>query len=309
MGTSNLAIETTGLVRRFDGVAAVDGVDLRIDSGETFALLGPNGAGKTTTIRMLCLLLRPTAGDVVVAGHDLRSEPLAIKRAIALSPQETAIAEHLDAWENLSLMARLHQVDAATTRRRSERLLVQFGLIDRADERVKRYSGGMKRRLSIAMALVSEPEVLFLDEPTLGLDPQSRRGLWEHITDLQGSVTIVLTTHYLEEAEALADRVAIIDNGRIVAEGTPGQLKAEIPDGQATVVEADLDDVAVGALRQRFTTVRCTPTGVEIGDTDASLDAVLDILRPLGVTTRATYRKHVTLDDVFIHLTGKELRA
>ncbi len=309
MGTSNLAIETAGLVRRFDEVAAVDGIDLTIRAGETFALLGPNGAGKTTTIRMLCVLLRPTSGTVVVAGHDVHREPLEIKRAIALSPQETAIAANLDAWENLSLMARLHQIDADTTRRRSERLLAQFGLLDRADERVKRYSGGMKRRLSIAMALVSEPEVLFLDEPTLGLDPQSRRSLWDHITDLQGSITIVLTTHYLEEAEALADRVAIIDHGRIVAEGTPSQLKSDVPDGQATVVEADLDEAAVGALRRRFVSVKRTPTGAEIGDEDASLDAVLDILRPLGVTTQATYRKQVTLDDVFIHLTGRELRA
>lgn len=183
-----------------------------------------------------------------------------------------------------------------------------MALGERARERVKNYSGGMKRRLSIAMALVSDPEVLFLDEPTLGLDPQSRRGLWEHIESLKGRITIVLTTHYLEEADALADRIAIIDRGRVVAEGTPDELRTLVPDGRVTVIEADLTDEAMDALRTRFGSARRRDGGVEIDDPDVSLDAVIDLLRPLGITVRSTYRSEVSLDDVFVHLTGRQLR-
>ena len=304
-----VAIEARGLTRAFDGLVAVDGLDLEIRRGELFALLGPNGAGKTTTVRMLSCLLRPTTGSALVGGNDVIADPLAVKRIIALSPQETAVAEHLDAWENLALMARLHGMDRDATRERSTELLELLGLEQRAGERVRRYSGGLKRRLSIAMALVSDPEVLFLDEPTLGLDPQSRRGLWEHIEGLKGRITIVLTTHYLEEADALADRLAVIDDGRIVADGTSDELKALVPGGRTTIVEAELSDAALDALRGTYGTVRRTATGAEVDDPDASLDAVVDVLRPLGVTVRSVYRRPVTLDDVFVHLTGKELRA
>jgi ABC-2 type transport system ATP-binding protein len=302
------SIEASGLSRAFDGLVAVDGLDLAVRSGELYALLGPNGAGKTTTVRMLSCLLRPTSGTARVGGHDITADPLGVKRVIALSPQETAVAEHLDAWENLSLMARLHGMDRDATRQRSTDLLELFGLGERAGERVRRYSGGMKRRLSIAMALVSDPEVLFLDEPTLGLDPQSRRGLWEHIDGLKGRITIVLTTHYLEEADALADRLAVIDDGRIVAEGTADELKALVPGGRTTIVEADLSEAALEALRTAYGTVRPTATGAEVDDPEASLDAVVDVLRPLGVAVRSVYRERVTLDDAFVHLTGKELR-
>jgi len=302
------AIVTMGLERAFGDFTAVDAVDLNVGRGELYSLLGPNGAGKTTTIRMLCCLLRPTGGSAEVGGHDTQTDPMAVKRVIAVSPQETAIAEHLNAWENLSLMARLHGLDVRATRERSERLLEMLGLATRAGERAKKYSGGMKRRLSIAMALVSDPEILFLDEPTLGLDPQSRRGLWEHIAGLKGEITILLTTHYLEEADALADRIAVMDEGRIVAEGTPGELKALVPEGRVTILEADLTDSAVDALRDRFGSARRREGGAEIDDLDVSLDAVVDVLRPMGIAVRSVYRTQVTLDDVFVHLTGKELR-
>ena len=303
------AITASALTRAFGEFVAVDGIDLVVNSGELFALLGPNGAGKTTTIKMLCCLLRPTSGTASILGHDIRHDPIGVKQVIALSPQETAIAEHLDAWENLSLMAGVHGIDKQRTRQRSGELLEMMGLIDRGQDRVKKYSGGMKRRLSIAMALVSDPEVLFLDEPTLGLDPQSRRAIWKHIEDLKGDKTILLTTHYLEEADALADRIEIIDDAKIVALGTPSELKASISDGQVTVVEAeDITADALEALRQIYPEVRATDAGVEIDADRVSLYDIEDVLRPKGIVVQSTYRKAVTLDDVFLELTGKQLR-
>lgn len=302
------AIETRGLGKRFGDLAAVDGVDLTIERGELFALLGPNGAGKTTTIKMLCCLLRPTSGTARVLGHDVQAEPLSVKQVVDISPQETAIAEHLNAWENLELMAGLYAVERTTTRRKAGELLEMVGLVERASEKVKKYSGGMKRRLSIAMALVSDPEVLILDEPTLGLDAQSRRAIWSHIEDLKGTKTILHTTHYLEEADALADRIAIIDEGKIIASGTPAELKRSISDGQVVSVEAaGLTQESVAALSEISTDVRRTNGGLEIKG-DLHLYDIVDVLRPRGVVVEAVSRKRVTLDDVFVELTGKELR-
>ena len=304
------AIEVSGLGRTFGDFVAVDSIDLRVEKGELFSLLGPNGAGKSTTIKMLCCLLRPTSGTASVMGHSIKADPLEVKRVIDVSPQETAIAEQSTAWENLALMAGLHGLDSLTAQKRSADLLEMMGLTDRADDRVKKYSGGMKRRLSIAMALVSDPKVLFLDEPTLGLDPQSRRSIWEHIEGLKGETTVLLTTHYLEEADALADRIAIIDHGSIVALGTPDELKARINDGAVvTVVEAtNLTDEAVAALRQVYPNVRRADGGLEVEGEDVTLHGIEDVLRPRGVTVQSTYKRQVTLDDVFLELTGKQLR-
>lgn len=302
------AIETEGLSKRFGDLTAVDGVDLTIEHGELFALLGPNGAGKTTTIKMLCCLVRPTSGTARVMGHDVRSEPLSVKQVVDISPQETAIAEHLNAWENLELMAGLNAVDRTTARRRAGELLEMVGLVQRASEKVKKYSGGMKRRLSIAMALISDPEVLILDEPTLGLDAQSRRAIWSHIEELKGTKTILHTTHYLEEADALADRIAIIDEGKIIASGTPAELKRSISDGQVVSVEAaGLTQESIAALSEISTDVKRTNGGLEIRG-DLHLYDIVDVLRPRGVVVEAVSRKRVTLDDVFVELTGKELR-
>jgi ABC-2 type transport system ATP-binding protein len=272
------AVQTCALSRHFGGLVAVDGIDLSIAHGELFSLLGPNGAGKTTTIKMLCCLLQPTGGTATILGHDVGNDPLSVKSVIDV-------------------------------RKRSEELLGMMGLTERAHEQVKKYSGGMKRRLSIAMALVSDPQVLFLDEPTLGLDPQSRRAIWEHIAGLKGQKTIVLTTHYLEEADALADRIAIIDEGKIVALGTPGQLKNGISETPVTVVEAkNLTEGAINALRQIYPEVRAIQNGVEIEAAEVSLYAIEDCLRPMGVVIQSTYKRQVTLDDVFVYLTGKQLR-
>jgi len=305
----DVAIRTVGISRTFGGLTAVDGIDLEIGQGGVFSLLGPNGAGKTTTIRMLCCLLRPTSGTATIMGHDIRTDPLAVKQVIGVSPQETAIAPTLNAWENLRLMARLHGIDKRRTRQRSEELLEMMALATRANDKARTFSGGMQRRLSIAMALVSDPQVLFLDEPTIGLDPQSRRGMWDYIVGLKGDTTIVLTTHYLEEADALADRIAVVDDGRVVAEGTPGELKANLSGSQVMVVETSgLTDEAVGALRQVYPLVRVTDSGVEIEADDVSVYEIGDCLRRFGVEISSTYRRRASLDDVFIELTGKELR-
>jgi ABC-2 type transport system ATP-binding protein len=306
---NGFAIQTFGLTRKFGDFVAVNSIDLSIRKGELFSLLGPNGAGKTTTIKMLCCLLRPSSGTATIMGHDIQKDPIAAKQVMDVSPQETAIAEHLNAWENLSLMGGIYGLAKEEVRERSEELLEMMGLTKRAKDRVKKYSGGMKRRLSIVMALVSDPQVLFLDEPTLGLDPQSRRSIWERIAELKGKKTIILTTHYLEEADALADRVAIIDEGKIVALGTPPELKDSISDMQVMVVKAkNLPIDAIDGLREKYPEVKEVENGIEIKAKEFSFDEVVDYLRLKGVVIESTYRKQITLDDVFLHLTGKDLR-
>lgn len=306
---NRFAIQTFSLSKKFGDLIAVDGIDLSIKEGELFSLLGPNGAGKTTAIKMLCCLLRPSSGTATVMGHDINEDPMAVKQIIDVSPQETAIAEHLNAWENLSLMGRIHGLAKEEVKKRSGELLEMVGLTKRAKEQVRQFSGGMKRRLSIAMALVSGPQVLFLDEPTLGLDPQSRRGIWEHIAELKGRKTILLTTHYLEEADALADRIAIIDEGKIAALGTPQELKDSISDMQVMVVRAkNLTPDAIEGLKEIYPEVKATEDGIEIRAKELSFYEIVDYLRPRGAAIQSTSLKQPTLDDVFLHLTGKELR-
>jgi ABC-2 type transport system ATP-binding protein len=306
---NRFAIQTFSLSKKFGDLVAVDGIDLSIKEGELFSLLGPNGAGKTTAIKMLCCLLEPSSGTATVMGRDIRENPMAVKQIIDVSPQETAIAEHLNAWENLSLIGGIRGLAKKEVKKRSQELLEMVGLAKRAKEQVRKFSGGMKRRLSIAMALVSDPQVLFLDEPTLGLDPQSRRGIWEHIAELKGKKTIVLTTHYLEEADALADRIAIIDEGKIVALGTPQELKDGISDIQVMVVRAkNLPPDVIEGLKEIYPEVKAIDGGIEIRAKELSFYEIVDYLRPRGVAIQSTSPKQPTLDDVFLHLTGKELR-
>lgn len=309
MADHPIAIQISGISRSFGKLLAVDGLDLTVRQGELFSLLGPNGAGKTTAIKMLCCLLKPSSGTATIMGHDIKQNPLAVKQVIDVSPQETALSEHLNAWENLSLMGRSHGLDKAAVRKRSEELLQMMGLLDRAKERVKRFSGGMKRRLSIAMALVSDPQVLFLDEPTLGLDPQSRAGMWEHIERLKGSKTVMLTTHYLDEADSLADRIAIMDEGKVVVVGTSKELKAGISERKVMRIEADgLTADVVEGLRALYPEIEVVERGIEISAEELDLYEIQDFLRPRGVTVRSTYLKQASLDDVFLHHTGRELR-
>src|SRR5688500_2876251 len=224
------AIEVTGLERSFGGdVHAVAGIDLEVAAGEIYAFLGPNGAGKTTTVRMLTTLLRPTGGSARVAGHDVVSDASDVRRAIGVALQEAALDPLMTGRELMRLQATLHGLRGKEGRDRAEALLARVGLVGAADRRVGTYSGGMRRRLDLGMALVHEPRVLFLDEPTTGLDPVSRQAIWNEVRRLNDEgTTVFLTTQYLEEADQLADRVGIIDEGRMAAEGTPGALKAQI---------------------------------------------------------------------------------
>ncbi|MEZ0285241.1 MAG: ABC transporter ATP-binding protein, partial [Thermoleophilia bacterium] len=247
------AVEATRLERRFKGgIRAVDGVDLVVERGEVYGFLGPNGAGKSTMVRMLATLLRPTGGRALVAGHDVVTEAAAVRRSIGVALQDAAIDPYMTGRELLHLQAVLHGFPRAVGRARAVELLERVDLTDAADRRVGTYSGGMRRRLDLALALVHEPEVLFLDEPTTGLDPISRLTLWEEVRrrNVEGT-TVFLTTQYLEEADQLAGRVGIIDGGRIVAEGTPAELKAQVGDPTLNLTLAHPEDegAATAALR------------------------------------------------------------
>ena len=220
------AIKTTALTKRYRDITAVDRLDLEIEAGALFSLLGVNGAGKTTAIKMLTGLTRPTAGDALIGGHSITREPERAKALIGVSPQETAVALNLSVTENLELICGIHGFSREKTEEKLRELSAQFSLDTVLNRKAGKLSGGWQRRVSIAMALISEPQILFLDEPTLGLDVLARRELWELIGSLKGSITIILTTHYLEEAEALSDRIGILKNGRLLAAGTAGELKA-----------------------------------------------------------------------------------
>lgn len=221
------AIQTINLTKKYGDKTVVDSLNLTIGEGELFALLGVNGAGKSTTIKMLSCLTKPTSGDALLLGSSVTSNPMKVKEVISISPQETAIAPNLTTRENLELIAGIYGNDKTQSRKKADDIISSFGLAEIAKSKAKTLSGGWQRRLSIAMALISEPKILFLDEPTLGLDVLARRGLWSIITALKGKVTMILTTHYLEEAEALSDRIGIMANGRLKAVGTAKELIAK----------------------------------------------------------------------------------
>lgn len=234
-------IEARGLRKSFSGHVVLDGIDLNVPEGTIFAMLGPNGAGKTTTVHMLSTLISPDGGDVRVAGHDLRREPDAVRAAIGVTGQFSAVDDVLTGEENLLLMAKLYHLERREGRRRAADLLGRFDLVEAANKPVSTYSGGMRRRLDLAMTLIGSPRIVFLDEPTTGLDPRSRRTMWQLIRELvAGGITIFLTTQYLEEADELADRIALLDGGNIVAEGTADELKRRIPGGHITLQFADV---------------------------------------------------------------------
>ena len=303
------AVQTFKLTKSFNGLVAVNGVDLEIKKGELFSLLGPNGAGKTTTIKMLCCLLKPTRGTATVLGNDVIKTPFAVKRLIGVSPQETILSERLNCWENLALIGKVHGLSSEVVKSRSKELLETMGLMERSRDQVRRFSGGMKRRLSIAMALVSDPQVLFLDEPTLGLDPQARRTIWEYIAALKGKKTILLTSHYMEEADFLSDRIGIIDEGRIVALGTSQELKTNFVEMRSMVVSTEnLTAEVIADLHSRYSRVAMTKGQLKISHKDLDFKAIVDYLHSRGVTVYSAALEQPTLEDVFIQITGKELR-
>jgi len=310
------AIQTEGLVREFKkGPRAVDGIDLRVEPGEVYGFLGPNGAGKSTTVHMLTTLLPPTAGRAWVAGHDIVQEGAAVRAAIGAALQEAALDPFLTGREHLRLQTGLHGMTGAEARERSTELLERVGLAQAADRRVRGYSGGMKRRLDLALALVHRPRILFLDEPTTGLDVQSRSALWEEVQRLAGDrgVTVFLTTQYLEEADVLADRVGIIDRGHIVAEGTPEELKDEIgrPSVEATPRDAGKLAQTREVLARFGEAVTGSPKGaaVRLAGGDAQLAEVVRALDSEGIEIDELQLHAPTLDDVFLAKTGRSLEG
>jgi ABC-2 type transport system ATP-binding protein len=303
------AVQTFKLTKKFDSLVAVNAVDLEIKKGELFSFLGPNGAGKTTTIRMLCCLLKPTRGSASILGYDVVKTPFAVKRLIGVSPQETILSERLNCWENLALIGKVHGLSSNQVRRRSQELLETMGLMERAKDQVRKFSGGMKRRLSIAMALISDPQVLFLDEPTLGLDPQARRAIWDYIAGFKGKKTILLTTHYMEEADSLSDRIGIIDEGKVVALGTPQELKTNTFGMRNMVVSTEhLTAEVIADLHSKYSRVAVTKGQLKISHKDLDFKQIVDYLHSRGVVLHSAALEQPTLEDVFIQITGKELR-
>jgi ABC-2 type transport system ATP-binding protein len=307
---NELAVEATGLEKSYGAVKVLAGVDLRVERGSVFALLGPNGAGKTTTVRIVSTLIRADAGQARVAGFDVVADRHRVRRSISLTGQYAAVDALLTGEENLRMMGRLSRLPGAHARRRARELLVRFDLADAGDRRVATYSGGMRRRLDLAASLVAHPEVIFLDEPTTGLDPRGRQAMWQVVSALAGSgVTVFLTTQYLEEADRLADRIAVIDGGRVVAEGTSTQLKQKVADQRLDLVLADasaFEDLA-RLLGERA--VHSDPGRLTIGvGTDGSAADVRALLDEVDPGRRAVRRFAVhsaTLDDVFLALTGR----
>lgn len=307
---SDLAVRAEGLVKRYGKVVALDGLSLAVPKGTVLALLGPNGAGKTTAVRILTTLLEPDEGTVEVAGVDLSSDPHAIRQRIGLSGQEAAVDEYLTGQENLEMVGRLYHLPKGEPKRRAAELLEQFDLHEAANRPAKTYSGGMRRRLDLAAALVAQPPVLFLDEPTTGLDPRSRFALWDFIADLvQGGTTLLLTTQYLEEAERLADNIMVIDQGKSIAEGSADELKRKVG-GERLEILAEEEVVAriatiISDLGSETPTVHGREVSVPVATGAKALMEALRRLDEQGIEVHDVGLRRPTLDDVFLTLTGR----
>lgn len=308
---SESTIRIEGLTKSFKDLKVLEGIDLEVKRGQVLALLGPNGAGKTTTVRILSTLLQPDGGDAFVNGYSVRKDPDKVRASIGLTGQYAAVDEYLTGFENLEMMGRLYHLSAAVSRQRAKELLEQFDLVEAASRIVKTYSGGMRRRLDLAASLIATPPVVFLDEPTTGLDPRSRLAMWGIIEKLlEADVTILLTTQYLEEADNLADRIAVLDHGRIIAQGTADELKARVGKERLELTIKPRDDF--GKAKQvigsevlhadeskREITVATEGTVKEIKITLDKLDAV-------GIEPESLSVHKPTLDDVFLQFTGHE---
>ena len=306
--TSAPAITAAGVRKSFGAQVVLDGIDLTVAEGTVFALLGPNGAGKTTMVRILSTLVPADAGQMVVAGHDVVADPDGVRAAIGVTGQFSALDDLLTGEENLRLMADLHHLGRSGGRRRVAELLERFDLVEAAGRPASAYSGGMRRRLDLAMTLVGTPRLIFLDEPTTGLDPRSRRTMWESIRALVAEgVTIFLTTQYLDEADHLADRVAVLDHGRLVAEGTPDQLKRRVPGGHIRLrfAAAHAMDTAAGLLPTAARDEDDLTLQVPGAGTVATLRALLGRLDDAGVEVEQLTVHTPDLDDVFFAVTGR----
>ncbi|QEC46548.1 ATP-binding cassette domain-containing protein [Baekduia soli] len=312
MTTTTNAIEAHGLVKRYGDKRALDGVDLDVARGAVCALLGPNGAGKTTAVRVLTTLTKPDAGTASVAGHDIRTDPVGVRRSIGLAAQDATVDGLLTGHENLTMIGELHHLGRRASLRRATDLLAQFSLTDAGDKLARDYSGGMRRRLDLAATLVAEPEILFLDEPTTGLDPRARNDLWEVLDGLvAGGATILLTTQYLEEADRLADDIVVVDHGRVIARGDARSLKRQVGGDQLHVVvvdPGDLDDVAeilgrvAGAAPVVDRAGRSATAPAEGGV--AAIAELASAIADAGVEIEDLGLRQPTLDDAFVILTG-----
>jgi len=303
-----MIIKVEHLTKRFDGITAVNDISFEVEEGTIFGFLGPNGAGKTTTINILCTLLSPTSGEAFIAGHDCMKEPAEVRRAIGIVFQDTTLDKDLTAYENLIFHAYLYNVPKNEMQGRVGNALKFVDLYERKDDLVKKFSGGMKRRLEVARGLIHRPRVLFLDEPTLGLDPQSRTNLWEFITKLPAkhNVTVFMTTHYMEEAE-VCDRIAIIDKGKIIAMGSPEELKRTI--GGDVVYMRTTDNANVKEEIERLLKLSVTEKDGELYMTcDMGDTCIPEMMRKIGEKVVSVRLQRPTLNDVFLKLTGKAIR-
>jgi ABC-2 type transport system ATP-binding protein len=304
---SRAAIRATGLRKSYGKLLVLDGIDLEVAEGTVFALLGPNGAGKTTTVQILSTLISADAGEIEVAGHDLRKNPDAVRAAIGVPGQFSAVDNLLSGEENLQLIADLRHLGKREGPRRVAELLDQFDLVDAARKPIATYSGGMRRRLDLAMTLVGNPRIIFLDEPTAGLDPRSRRVMWQIVRDLVANgVTIFLTTQYLEEADRLAHRIAVLDHGKIVAQGTPAELKRLVPGGHMRLEFTDSDELERAATRLGVSSRDDEALTLQVpGGSDVrSLRALLDTLEAESIDVTGLLVQTPDLDDVFLSLTS-----
>ncbi|WP_017544348.1 daunorubicin resistance protein DrrA family ABC transporter ATP-binding protein [Nocardiopsis prasina] len=314
---SATAVSARGIGRRFRTAWALRGFDLQVERGSVHGLLGPNGAGKSTAVRVLTTLIRAHEGTAEVAGHDVATQGVQVRRSIGLVGQNAAVDEILSGHQNLELFGRLHHLGARVAARRADELLERFGLSDTGGRPVSTYSGGMRRRLDLAAGMVLSPPVMFLDEPTVGLDPRGRDEVWSAVRDLVGTgTTVLLTTQYLEEADQLADRISVIDTGRVIAEGTPAELKSRIGGDRIDVVLRDelaLAEAAALVERAIGHTVTTAPEerrlSTEVDDRAASLTRAVRALDEGGVAVADVVLRAPSLDEVFLHLTGPELRG
>ncbi|MFI9548251.1 ATP-binding cassette domain-containing protein [Streptomyces sp. NPDC052016] len=308
------AITVEGARKKYGEKHALDGLDLRVARGTVHGVLGPNGAGKTTLVRILSTLLRPDAGRIEVAGHDVVREAYAVRRRIGLLGQHAALDEELGGRQNLELFGRLHHLGARRARARADELLGRFDLTDTGRKPVRQYSGGMRRRLDLAASLITEPEVLFLDEPTTGLDPRGRAEVWSAVRSLAGGgTTVLLTTQYLEEADQLADRISVVDAGRVIAQGSADELKAAVGGDRVDVVLRDAGQLGAAVVLLPLAGVSVDPDrrllSAPVTDRMAALTGVVRALEEAGIEAEDVALRRPTLDEVFLHLTGGDRRV
>jgi ABC-2 type transport system ATP-binding protein len=300
-------VVATGICKSFGSQVVLDQVDLNVETGSVLALLGPNGAGKTTMVRVLATLVKPDAGTATIAGHDLRTDPIGVKRSISLTGQHAAVDDVLTGEENLEMMAQLRHLPRRAVRSRTAELLAEFGLLDARGRRVATYSGGMRRRLDLAVSMIERPDLVFLDEPTTGLDPRSREQLWATVRRIvDEGVTVLLTTQYLEEADQLADQIVMLDGGRVVARGNPAELKASLG---TEVVRLHFSDAvgyekAAAALEVAATDDRLRTIDVATGGSAIEVFELLDRLLVIGAPALKVSTHRPSLDDVFLSLTS-----